>query len=183
MTIPSRRDPLLPPLRTDEEVLARVDRLIGFACDRRLWLMLVGSDGVQLPQLLPMDLPRSVRRRDLGAYSAFLHTIAAASGAASIVVVLERPGDVELSAADVGWFRFVLAAARAAELPVRGPLLSSTAGVRWIAPEDWAPAGWLSATPDPDGPAPGGQPPPTRERSPAPARRTPWEASPEQPRS
>jgi len=138
MTIPRYDDTLLHPLADDAAVLDRATALVGVAYRRQIWLMLVDDDEIQLPQLIPMDIPRRSRRRDLGGYAAFLAHLAQATGAASIVAVYERPGEPEYTEADRGWFRFLADAASGAGVRLRGPVLSHRTGVRWVASEDYA---------------------------------------------
>ena len=49
----------LPPLTTDEEVLARVRTLVGTARTQQLWILFVDGDGRQSPVVVPIaDVPR-----------------------------------------------------------------------------------------------------------------------------
>lgn len=58
------------------------------------------------------------------------------SGAAAIVVVLERSGSDDLTRGDRAWFALVADACRAARVVLRGPILCSEHGFRRVAPED-----------------------------------------------
>lgn len=138
MTIPGYDETLLHPLSDDDAVLERVSALIGSAYRRQIWMLLLDERDVQLPQLLPMDVPRRARRGELEGYAAFLETVTRLAGAASVVAVLERPGEETYSDADRSWFRFVTDAACRAGVRLRGPILSHRGGVRWVAAEDYA---------------------------------------------
>jgi hypothetical protein len=53
----------LPPLTTDEEVLARVRTVVGAARTRQLWILFVDGDGRQSPVVVPIaDVPSGPSR-------------------------------------------------------------------------------------------------------------------------
>lgn len=132
-------DALLEPLTTDLDVFERVADLIGGALRRQLWVLLLDDDDRQLPVIIPIDVPARPRRRDAAGFAAFLRATVTTCHAASVVLVLERPGPPSISNDDRRWFSMLAAACRAAPVAWRGPVLCHSAGVRWVAGEDYEP--------------------------------------------
>lgn len=137
MPTPSFDDIADIALTTDAAILERVRDLVDGAYRRQLWLMLLDDEHRQLPVVLPCDVPaapppvaaRGVRR--------FVGGLSEEFDVGSVIVVLERPGAEPLTAGDRGWLRIAANACRAAGLPLRGPVMATDAGFRWIAAEDF----------------------------------------------
>ena len=124
------------PLTTDEHVLARAKMLLGTAVRRQLWFMFLDGDNIQLPLLMPTDVPRSPDNANPADLARFIRGIVDAEDAATIIVALERRGSEEITSDDRAWFQLVREACVMIELPQRGPLLCHTSGVRWVAADD-----------------------------------------------
>ena len=60
-----------------------------------------------------------------------------ATGAAGVIVVIERYAGHMLSPSDLAWASTLHTAAAESSLILRGVLLSHAHGVRWIAPDDY----------------------------------------------
>lgn len=138
MQTPKFQDTQDHPLTTDEDVRERVELLVRTAMRRQLWLMFVDSENVQLPLLMPTDVPRNPEDADPAHLARFIREVTSDLDAESIIVTLERRGSDEISDDDRAWFRLVRDACAMAELALRGPLLCHTRGVRWVAAEDYA---------------------------------------------
>jgi hypothetical protein len=134
MTIPSFTD--APSLRTDADVLARVNALVGPACaGRQLWVMLVDGDDRQLPTVLPIaGIPRSPDRRGLHALERLVDglrdQLATDRGPGSVVFTLERTGVDAIMPADREWSDALRVACAHRQVALRGVFLSSDSGVR-----------------------------------------------------
>ena len=126
------------PLTTDEHVLDRVKELVSTALRRQLWFMFLDAQNVQLPVLMPTDVPRRPDSADPALLARFISGVTDELDADAIVVTLERRGSDEITDDDRAWFRLVREACAMAELKLRGPLLAHTRGVRWVAAEDYA---------------------------------------------
>jgi hypothetical protein len=124
------------PLASNDEILARVTDLVGTASRRQLWLMFLDEHDVQLPLLMPADVPARPGRRDLRPFSTFLEEVVKATDCWSIVVTLERPGPGAPTDDDSAWFRLVADAGCLAGIRLRGPILSSSDGVRFLDPAE-----------------------------------------------
>jgi hypothetical protein len=125
------------PLTEDGQVEARVLDLVGCALRRQIWLMFLDSRMVQLPVLLPTDIKERPGTRDSEPFTAFIAQAVEATQCAAVIAVLERPGRDALSDDDRAWVSLVVDAVRSTGVSLRGPLLSFSAGVRWIALEDY----------------------------------------------
>lgn len=149
------------PLLTDDDVLERVAAIVGRARRRRLWLMFLDEFGCQLPLLVPLGLPRRAPHPyDAGAIAGVLARGASAVDPAGVVIALERGrgmrrGRLEApDASERGWLALTLTVLRELDicrlgddcpgpaerhgepLALRGPVLVTRAGARWIAPDD-----------------------------------------------
>lgn len=131
-------DARLHPLTTDALIEERVAELLGRAIRRQLWLLFLDEDDVQLPLIVPLEgmplLPPGLEDETLGALLGRFKDLAAAH---SFIFVLERYADAELSSADIAWSRALHLACDAAQVPLRGILVSHRAGVRWVAQDDY----------------------------------------------
>lgn len=121
----------LPPLRTDEEVLARVGTLVGTACTHQLWIMFVDGDGRQSPVIVPLaDVPQLA---GLARVLRGLHgELSTDRGPGAVIVTRERTGDDTVLDADRAWAAALADVCRAAGVALRATLLSTPGGVRWL---------------------------------------------------
>lgn len=126
------------PLITDIDIETRLRKQLTAALQRRFWIVLLDECRRQLPTLIPVDgIPPAPDPEDGARLAPMLEWLADMYAAASIVVVLERPGPPEAEAADIEWVRCLRQAAAHAEVPVRGTLLLHDDGIRWLAPDEW----------------------------------------------
>jgi len=139
MTIPHYDDTALERLDTDALLMVRVEQLVGRALRRQLWLMFLDHDDVQLPLLMPSDIPRTPEVDSVIQFADFLIDVAAEVRATSVVFVLERFGTDTISDDDRLWLQLVTEAGRLAGVRVRGPFLSHEGGVRTVGSEDIGP--------------------------------------------
>lgn len=133
----SRTEPHDDCLTTDDLLLERVSDLIDCALRRQLWLMFLDEEERQIPVLMPAYVPRRPEGERAAMTGEFLRATFDEVGAASLVVVLERRGRAAVTASDREWLRLVHDACLTEEIPLRGPLLAHTKGVRWVAAEDF----------------------------------------------
>jgi hypothetical protein len=121
----------LPPLTTDEEVLARVRLLVGAAHALQIWIMFVDGDGRQSPVVVPIaDIPRpDALARVLRGLRNELTTD---HGPGAVIVTRERTGDDAVLATDRGWAAMIVDVCRTAGVALRATLLSTPGGVRWL---------------------------------------------------
>jgi len=146
MTIPNPAT--APPLHTDADVLLRVQQLVGPAiAARQLWVMFVDGDGRQAPVVMPIpDVPLRPDARTVDDLAAVLATVladlATAAGEGSAVLTLERVGRDAVLPGDRQWAAALQTACARAGAALRGLYLSTSGGVRPLAPcpvPDWAP--------------------------------------------
>lgn len=126
----------LQPLTTDALIEERVGELLGRAIRRQLWLLFLDEDDVQLPLIVPLEGVPSLPPGD-DALSSLLARFTDLAGAHSFIFVLERYADAVLSPADIAWSRALHLACAAAQVPLRGILVSHRTGVRWVAQDDY----------------------------------------------
>ena len=126
----------LIPLITDDDVLQRVQTLIGHGIRRQFWLMFLDDEQRQLPLLMPTDLPRRPRGADAHRFGEFLSDLVEVVEASAVIVTYERPSSHELTESDLEWLRIARSGCRLAGIPMRGPLLAHRGGVRWVAADD-----------------------------------------------
>ncbi len=128
----------LPPLVSDEDVLARVEKLVGTAItDRQLWLMLVDGDGRQTPVVVPIsDMPRNPDARGLAGLSQVLSglraELATERGPGTVILTRERRGSDEVSPLDRAWAEALADTCRTADVALRGVFLSTPGGVQRV---------------------------------------------------
>jgi hypothetical protein len=126
------------PLVTDADIEGRVQRLIGRANIRQLWLLFLDEASVQLPLLVPIDgLPSEPTDADTAGVIDNIAEVMQSLGAASIVFVWERYGSAVLTAQDAAWARSLHDACDAKGVSLRAMLLSHRSGVRWVDEEDY----------------------------------------------
>jgi len=136
MTIPHYDDTALERLDTDALLTVRIEQLVGRALRRQLWLMFLDHEDVQLPVLMPSEIPRRPEVESVIQFATFLTDLMAEVRASSVVFVLERFGADTINDEDRAWFQLVVEASRRAGVRMRGPFLSHDAGVRTIGPDD-----------------------------------------------
>jgi hypothetical protein len=121
----------LPPLTTDEEVLARVRRLLGAARTTQVWIMFLDGDGRQSPVVVPiagLPPPQTLARVLRGLRG----ELATGHGPGAVVVTRERTGRDDVLATDREWAGALAAVCRTAGVALRATLLSTPGGVRWL---------------------------------------------------
>jgi hypothetical protein len=125
---------LTAPLRTDRDVILRVDALVDQSSRRRrsLWLFFLSGDHVQMPVVVPIDdvpeRPDAVVVRNL--CDVIARVIAEAAPTGSAVVTLTRPGDETIGENDRRWFRALHGYARERGANIRLLCLATPAKVR-----------------------------------------------------
>jgi hypothetical protein len=127
----------LPPLTTDEEVLARVRTVVGAARTRQLWILFVDGDGRQSPVVVPIaDVPHRPEPRGLAGLTRVLRglrgELVTDRGPGAVIVALERPGGNTVLDADREWAAALAEACRTAGVALRATVLSTPGGVRWL---------------------------------------------------
>jgi len=121
------------PLRTDEDVLRRVDLLINpdARLERSIWLLFLSASGVQLPVVVPIDgVPE---QPDLTTARSLCWVIAEALRnnvpGGHAIVVLTRPGSGSADDADRAWAIALHRAAHDRAASLRLVCLATPSGV------------------------------------------------------
>jgi hypothetical protein len=127
----------LPPLTTDEEVLARVRTVVGAARTRQLWILFVDGDGRQSPVVVPIaDVPHRPEPRGLAGLTRVLRglrgELVTDRGPGAVIVARERPGGDTVLDADREWAAALAETCRTAGVALRATVLSTPGGVRWL---------------------------------------------------
>lgn len=125
----------LPPLTTEEEVLARVRALVGPARAQRLWVLFVDGDGRQARAVVPISgLPRRPERARLAGLTRILGGLRGElrtdRGRGAVILAWERTGDDSVLPADREWAGELAVVCRVAEVALRGVYLSTPGGVQ-----------------------------------------------------
>ena len=125
---------LAVPVRTDEDLLRRIDLLVDQDArqQRSIWLLFLSASGVQLPVVVPIDgVPE---RADLTTARSLCWVIAEALRnnvpGGQAVVVLTRPGTSGAGATDRDWSTTLHRAARDRGASLRMVCLATPAEVR-----------------------------------------------------
>jgi hypothetical protein len=127
---------LVVPLRSDEDVLRRVDLLVDQDArqERSIWLLFLAASGVQLPVVVPIDgvpeYPDPTTARTLCWVIAEALRDNVPGGHA--VVVLTRPGADHADNADRAWAMALHRAAGDRGTCIRMVCLATPSGVRLI---------------------------------------------------
>lgn len=125
------------PLDSDAAVQARVEHLIGAACRRQWWMLLLDEAGRQLPIIIPMaDYPKTPNGGAADLLAARVAETVYETGAAQAIFVWERPGGHRVSHLDRSWARALAAGCANTGVSIRAQLISHDDGVRWVAPDD-----------------------------------------------
>jgi hypothetical protein len=129
---------LAVPLITDQDVLDRVDALVGpSASDRRtLWLFFVSPEGTQANLVVPIDdVPE---RPSAGLISNVCYiaseALKQAGPGGSVVITLSRPGTSRLTESDRHFLRALQRGAHTHDTSVRMLCLATSQGVRELGP-------------------------------------------------
>ncbi|MEL4317679.1 hypothetical protein WJX64_01535 [Leifsonia sp. YIM 134122] len=126
------------PITTDEQVLDRVDALIGKAVRRQLWLLFVDADDRQIPLVIPIaDHPAAPYGGHAELLASRIADIVDEAGAAQIIVVWERRLRATSTEADRAWARELATACSDVDVRIRAQLISHRDGTRWFAPDDY----------------------------------------------
>lgn len=136
------------PLRTDDQVVLALEDLLQQANLPQLWFIFFDEDdrltGPFMPGSgYPADPLQIERTADLGDVPAVrilavrLREIADLVGAASVVLVWERPGHSELDSETRAWVRELARTGREAGLVLRMQLLLHDGGLRMLVPDDF----------------------------------------------
>src|SRR5215472_5512941 len=130
------------PLRTDEDVLRRIDLLVDLDARqlRSIWLLFLAATGVQLPVVVPIDgVPE---QPDLTTARSLCWVIAEALRTnvpgGSAVVVLTRPGSAAPMGADRDWAATLRRAARDRGASLRMVCLATPSGVSLLSSDGTA---------------------------------------------
>jgi hypothetical protein len=133
-----RGDVVTGPLRTDEDILARVGELIG-AKDRHrqsLWLFFFDREMRQMPVVVPVDDVPDRPDPLLAGNTCWIITqvLADTEPAGSAVIALTRPGPAEFGAIERHWHRALTDGGRQHGTPLRMLCLATPDGVRELSP-------------------------------------------------
>ncbi|CAN5484865.1 hypothetical protein BH10ACT4_BH10ACT4_08060 [soil metagenome] len=134
---PHYEDTVTQPLTSDALIEERIAALVGRACRRQIWFLFLTGDDIQLPLIIPVSDPPVMPDP---AVPHLVDNIARAGeelDARSVIVVLERYAEPQITAADRAWARVLGQAFDDTGLPMRAILLSHRRGVRWFAPDDY----------------------------------------------
>lgn len=117
------------PIRSEHDLVGRVTELIGSAHSLQLWLLFLDEEGLQLPLMLPMtDIPATPDDDTISAL-ARIESLAGMVGAASVAIVLERPGGADATDDDHAWLSAIETAATRGSFAIHGVLLAHDSGV------------------------------------------------------
>lgn len=137
-SIPKYLDTRDLSLGADDDLLARVDSLLGSASSRQVWLMFLDSNDCQLPTLMPAYVPEVPEPDDGEWLEHMLGAITRDTDVATVVTIFERPGAMDLTSSDCSWLRQLSAASAEAGIARRGPFLCHNGGVRWVLADEFA---------------------------------------------
>ena len=124
-------EPLLP-LSTDADLLAMANELVGPAVRRQTWMFVLDEDDRMSPVVAPIDgIPVDADPADIALLGSRLaEVVDGVEGAASVVLVWERPGTADVRMQEADW----IAGLAATGAPIRAQLLSSDDGVHLVDP-------------------------------------------------
>ncbi len=134
------------PVRTDDDVLRRVDLLLDENARqlRSMVLLFLDADGVQLPVVVPIDdVPERPDPLVVGNLCWICAEAATRYPGGSAILVLTRPGAAEPDEADRRWYQLLLEAARQHHAPIRMVCLATPVSVRSLSGPSSGPAGPL----------------------------------------
>lgn len=124
-------EPLLP-LTTDADLVAMATELVGSAIRRQTWLFVLDDEQRLSPIAIPMDgVPADADPAHVATLAARLgELVKGVPGAASVVLVWERPGSADVRMQEADW----IAGLAASGAPIRAQLVASDAGVHLVDP-------------------------------------------------
>lgn len=126
-----------PTLATDDELLAFVGDIVGEPLRHQFWFLTLDSVDRVFGVVIHMDLPPVIPTAAESAhFGGNLCDSIRLAGAASLVVVLERGGGRALTRHDRAWLGACVDASIDHKFRLRGPILVSDQGARWIGMED-----------------------------------------------
>jgi hypothetical protein len=124
----------LPPLTTEQEVLARIGTIVTPVCAQRLWLLFVDGDGRQAPAVVPISgLPLRPDRHLVGLakiLGGLRHELHNDRSGGAVILAWERPGGDEVLPADHEWAEALIGICRTADVPLRGVYLRTPGDVQ-----------------------------------------------------
>jgi hypothetical protein len=129
--LPRMFEPLLP-LSTDADLIAMASELIGPAVRRQTWMLVLDEDDRLSPVVVPIGgIPVDADPADIELLGNRLSQVVdGVEGAASVVLVWERPGSAEVRMQEADW----IAGLAGTGAPIRAQLLASDDGVQLIDP-------------------------------------------------
>lgn len=138
MNTPHATEVLATPVRTDADVLARVDAIVDEQARelRTLWLFFIGPDGLQSNVVVPVDpLPDDPDTELVGSLCQIVSEVLSGSlPGGRAVVTLSRPGAAGPGAGDLRWLRALQEGIAGHDTPVRMLCLATPAGVTELGP-------------------------------------------------
>ena len=125
------------PLRSDDDILTRVQALVGPASAvSTLWLLLIDGDDRQTPVVMPIrDAPRRPDHTVDGIGRMLEHltdAIATDAGSGSVIFVRERTGPTAITEGDREWADALATMCARIGTPLRAMLASTPGGVLWV---------------------------------------------------
>lgn len=134
METPRSAELLATPVRTDADVLARVDTVIDEEARRlrALWLFFLDRDGLQNEVVVPVDRIPDLPDPGLAGSVCYIVTQLLSEGTA--IITLSRPGRAELGETDRRWLRALQQGAAAHRSPIRMLCLATPGGVLELGP-------------------------------------------------
>jgi hypothetical protein len=137
---PPRGKVVTGPLRTDDDILARVDELIGPEDRRRhsLWLFFFDREMRQMPVVVPIDDVPDRPDPQLVGNTCWIITqvLADTEPGGSAVIALTRPGPAKFGAIERHWHSALVDQGRRHGTPLRMLCLATSDGTRELAPPD-----------------------------------------------
>jgi hypothetical protein len=123
------------PLRTDDDVLRRVEKLLADSARqlRSVVLFFLDADGVQMPVVVPVDdVPERPDPMLVGSMCWVITEALREYPGGSAIVALTRPGVAQPDNSDLDWYKMVHVAAQQHRSPVRMFCLATPSGVRTL---------------------------------------------------
>jgi hypothetical protein len=129
--LPRMFEPLLP-LRTDADLVAMADELVGEPLRRQVWVFLLDDEQRLAPLVVPMDgVPADPAPDDVARMAERIHLLVeAVPEAVTAVLVWERAGSADPRMQEADW----IAALAASGAPIRAQLLATDAGAAVVDP-------------------------------------------------
>lgn len=140
MLVPMTGHPAPAPLTDDRTLQDFVQHLVGEAIRPQCWVFLLDAAARPLPVALPIDdLPMSADPAEATRLGAALDGIADGTGAAAVLLVLERPGPGDLTPSEAAWARNVHRAFAGRRSHMRALVLVHDGGMRILGAEGAVP--------------------------------------------